>query len=161
MKAFLLIIICLLSASAENITWDEMSKTDKYDVLWELDYTPQDQLPADTKSINLLKELSTYPEHQAYFDAALITLDEIDRESIEQSPYSTHGPEELIEFIILLKNNEVLGARIYMYQDGRDENGEDSDVNWGASVTLGSDADFFKDENGEAFDDLRFEWSGH
>ncbi|MGH1467976.1 MAG: hypothetical protein ACRBBP_03720 [Bdellovibrionales bacterium] len=149
-------------------TWDELSLSDQADILYNLDYfSPDDELKG-VQVINLLTEgefiaEEVSEEYRAVAKIALETFDdEVSRESIEQSPYSTYGDEEVIEFYLLTDvSGKILGGTVSFYQDGRDQDGEDSDVNWSATMRLDADGKPFKDENGYSVDEMRFEWSGH
>jgi hypothetical protein len=165
MKLLIWIFIALGShaASAQSQNWSDLSKGQQSELLYDLEYLDEDELPSETIVIDLLEELEVYPQFELFMKSASARFNvEVDRESIEQSPYRSFGEEELLTFYILVDaNQEILGAYAYFKQDGRDENGNEGDINWSASVRFDQEAQFFTDENGQRVDELRFEWSGH
>lgn len=169
MKTVIIAAVIFFSIFSYGVerTWDELSKSDQADILYDLSYSSGDDL-VGVQVIDLLTEenfvIENVPkEYREVVKIALETFDnEMSRESIEQSPYSTYGDEELIELYVLVnKAGVVLGGIISAYQDGRDQDGNDSDVNWSATMRFDGEGKPFEDENGYSVDEMNFEWSGH
>lgn len=160
-----------------QVSWDSMSLDEQANLLENLDYIDESQLPKNLKIINYLdssfvlnSKLTSFedlkitnPKHKAYIEKIIqVFEDEVSREGIEQSEYSAFGDPQISTLYLLVDESEdVVAALIGFYQDGRDQEGEESDVNWSAQVRFNSKAEVFADENDQAYDELYFEWSGH
>lgn len=158
-------------------SWDSMSLDEQAGLLENLDYIDESEIPKNLKVINYLdssfilnSKLTSFedlkitnPKHKVYIEKILqVFEDEVSREDIEQSEYSAFGDPQISTLYLLIdQNDQIVGALLGFYQDGRDQQGEDSDVNWSAQVRFDSNAEVFTDENGQTYDELYFEWSGH
>lgn len=165
MKTFILSLFIFLSSTAfaNGPKWENLSKSQQYDLLYDLEYLGEDALPQGTKVLNLTEEARSYPQFKTYMDlVTALFKNDVDREAIDQSPYEADGNEEVRDFYVLIdENNQILGAYVYLYQDGLDEDGNKGDINWSASARFDQNGAFFTDQEGNIFDELRFEWSGH
>ncbi len=167
MRLLLLFIFLTSMNSFSQKKWDNLTQDDKSEILNDLEYNSTD-LPVGLKVLNVAEnyektDKKTSLRIKKFIKKSLSTFEnEVSRESIEQTDYLTYGEEEVIYFGILLNEKfEILGANLIVYQDGREENGEESDVNWTVSIRLDEHGEIFKDESGNAYDELYFEWSGY
>jgi len=146
MKTLILIILTLSVSisSAMTTDWSELSKSDQYEILLDLESHGEEDLPNKSVVINMLDDTKKNSDLLAYRDLTLAKFEsEVDRESIDQSPYSTYGDKRILSFYILTDaHQKILGAYIYLYQDGRDEDGNEGDINWGASARFDHNGDF-------------------
>ena len=152
-------------------SWAELSLDQKAELLLDLEYLDESDLPKDVSLINYLPSSSVKTEdlkvansaHQNYIEKILqVFEDEVSREDIEQSEYSAYGDAEISElYLIVDANQNILAGFLGMYQDGRDQDGNDSDVNWQARVRFDANGEILKDERGQTYDELYFQWSGH
>ncbi len=160
----------LALAHAKN-KWSELSLEQKANLLLELEYIEEANLPKDIKIINYAakgdldtKSLNiTNKVHHVYVQSLLEAFeDKVSRESIEQSEYSEYGESVITSLYLIIDNSGVVIASVLeMFQDGRDQDGNESDVNWRALVRFDQNGDVLLDESGQPFDELYFEWSGH
>jgi hypothetical protein len=153
---------------SHNLTKDEQAQ-----ILLDLDYLPQGELPLDTKTINYLDSTVTALsakdlkinnlKHKSYIEKIISVFEsEVSREDIEQSEYSAYGESEITALYLLVDDlDNILGSVLAFYQDGRDQDGEEADVNWQARVRFDSQGDVFLNDDDEPYDELYFEWSGH
>jgi hypothetical protein len=158
-------------ANPSALTWQSLSLDQQAELLLDLEYIDEAELPKDITVLNYhsssftpVEDLRiTNPVHQAYVDQILGVFEsEVSRESIEQSEYSAFGDSQISElYLILDTDGNIVAAILGMYQDGRDQDGNDSDVNWSARVRFNEEAEILKDDRGQTYDELYFEWSGH
>lgn len=152
-------------------TWKDLSLDQQAELLLDLEYTDESDLPKGVSVINYLPSSSvktedlkvTNPVHQNYIKKILqVFEDEVSREDIEQSEYSAFGDAEISElYLIVDANQNILAGILGMYQDGRDQDGNDSDVNWQSRVRFDANGEILIDDNGQTYDELYFQWSGH
>lgn len=155
-------------AGSDFQKWGELSLDEQADILYELDYLEDGTVPGTTV-VNLVSsgkvsflDIQDIEQRKLAEKIIIFFEREVDRESIDQSPYATYGEPRLVGFYFLLNSlGQVLAGSISFFQDGRDEDGEEADINWRASMRFDSEGKPFVNENGEYYDDLRFEWSGH
>ncbi len=159
-------IIISMTVSAQS-QWEQLSRDDQAEFLTDLEYKQTDTLPG-LKVLCLGDEdkfsLQDIPRNfRDFVEKVFETSDEeISRESIEQSDYEAYGDEEILSLCLLLgENEEVLGGAIGFYQDGRDEDGQEGDINWQANLIFDQNAEVFRNSDGQAYSDLYFDWSGH
>ncbi len=159
-----------LDQVAPASSWGNLSRTVQAEILNELEYIADEDLPLETSVIRYTelgfdfdRSLIAAPEHKLYFEKIMVTFDrEVSREGIEQSPFVAHGKEEVTSLFLLVNlDGRILGSLMHKSQDGRDENGEDGDISWSAAVRFDPAGGLFRDDGGNPFDDLYFEWSGH
>lgn len=151
-------------------SWNHLDRATQADILQSLDYLDKAELPLGTSvaaytdfhNASTASKISN-KTHQEYVKKIISVFDrEVSREEIEQSPFQTYGDEQIPGIYLLVDcNQEILGALLYKYQDGRDEDGNEGDINWSASARFDQDGELFVDEHGKPYDDLYFEWSGH
>lgn len=175
MKLFSSLIYMVLTSSmalAQTTgTWNTLDRDTQADILKELDYLTEKDLPDGTEILNLADwqtkdfDISKI-ENETYRNYVIGIIDvfddQVSREQIEQSPFSAYGDPKLSNLQLLLDSKgEVLGASLGFYQDGRDEEGEAGDINWQAHVIFDGKGKIFSNDNGEPYNDLYYEWSGH
>jgi hypothetical protein len=112
---------------SHNLTKDEQAQ-----ILLDLDYLPQGELPLDTKTINYLDSTVTALsakdlkinnlKHKSYIEKIISVFEsEVSREDIEQSEYSAYGESEITALYLLVDDlDNILGSVLAFYQDGRD-----------------------------------------
>lgn len=153
---------------AEQRDWSEWAQQEIADLYFDLDSTPEEDLPQGFKVLDLVenREFSINnikdPKQRQLANTVLTHFDRLySREAMEQSPYQTYGKEQVLEFLFLInENGKVVGGVLWMYQDGRDEDGNESDINWQAIYRFDQTGAPLLDDNGVPFDDFYFAWSG-
>ncbi len=170
-QSFLLILCLALSSKAFAKTWDSMSLDDRAEILSDLEYISDEDLPENSEVIRYVDAelvlagdlIIPNPDHRIYIEKIIeVFEDEVSREDIEQSEYSAFGdPQISLLYLLIDHSGAIVGALLGFYQDGRDIDGEDSDVNWSAYVRFNSEGEILSDENSQTYDELYFEWSGH
>ena len=157
-----LLLASFIMTSIYSSEWNNLPRSEQSEILLDLEYS---SAPAGTEKIILINSASeaiptdaTYQgSYQVYINNMIEEYrDKVSTEGIEQSPYPFYGAPIIKELILLIETNskKVLGANMYVFQDGRDEDGEEADVNWGLN--------FQTDENAQALEDFYyFEWTGH
>jgi hypothetical protein len=158
----LLLASFLITSIYSSDDWNNLPRSEQTEILLELEYI---NAPVGTEKVVLINSASdaipvdeTYQgSYQDYINNMIEEYhDKVSTEGIEQSPYPSYGAPVITELILLIDANskKVLGANMYVFQDGRDEDGAEADVNWGVN--------FQTDENAQALEDFYyFEWTGH
>lgn len=157
------------AAAAAQKPWSQWSQEEKADLYMDLDYSDEGDVPAGFKIIDLKKdgnfnvELMEDKAQKVFAKTVLRHFDnKFSREDIEQSEYSKYGDEEVMDFLLVIDNMGcIVGGMLRVYQDGRDQDGNDSDVNWQAVYRFDGNGDPLLDENGHEYDEMYFSWSGH
>lgn len=169
----LFMLNCFAKTDSRESKWASLSLNEQAEILYDLDIYSDDDLPQGVRIVDLLKDLNVdynftveminNEKYRAFAKKVLTTFEnEVDREAIAQSYYNSFNEAYPIEFLLLVDvKGEVVAGNLRMFQDGRDENGEEADINWQAAIRFNNDGGLFLDENGHPYDDLYYEWSGH
>jgi hypothetical protein len=172
MKAFCLLILSAFTGfvaeancDAQLQVWNNLTLDQKAEVL-----TFESDLPSGLKMIEYANFYTEFDEskvtdeaHKAFIAKMIATFDrEVSKEEIEQSDYQKDGVPMISGlYLLLAENGQILGGKISYRQNGLDQEGEEGDINWQASVRMDESAEPFKNLDGVTYDDLYFEWSGH
>lgn len=157
-------IILILTGSIYATTWDQLSLEQQNELIVDLEYA---SAPAGTKIIQLVGygveidsvsiEKPYSGPYQNYINGMIKSFyREVSWEEIEQSEYQSYGDAEITGLWIITDETtqKIIGANMSVYQDGRDQDGEEADVNWSVQ--------FHTNQELEPIEDIYyFEWSGH
>jgi hypothetical protein len=167
MKNLITLFCFLLTSTAWSVNWADLSVEDQAEILYDLSYYVDFDEAEDVEIYKVnVDNLTLYSDYKGKYESYISKLlntfiNKVDTEAIDQSPYLTSGEPEVTSITLLVNlNDEVVGAEIRVYQEGTFEDGEESDINWTASLRADKNAQVLRDENGNPFDDLYFEWSG-
>ncbi len=140
--------------------WNEMAIDQRAELLYDLDYFASD-LPECLSALSY--EDLKLAAHKEYAEQIIAKFhDSVDREGIEQSDFIVETDPELNYLYVLVSDQGViLGGIVSFFQEGLDEEGNEGDISWSATVRFDSTGDLLTDENGTGFEDLYYEWSGH
>ena len=172
MKALSLLILSAFvgytaeaNCDAHLQAWSLLTQDEKAEIL-----TFESDLPTGLKTVEYVGFGMSYDEskitdeaHKAFIAKMIATFErEVSKEEIEQSEYQADGEPRLSElYLLVTENGQILGGKVSFYQNGVDQEGEEGDINWQASVRMDENAEPFKNQDGVTYDDLYFEWSGH
>ncbi len=157
--------------SKSSQKWESLSLSDQAELLSELEYLQGNELPRNTKLVSYVQKNKTFElnqiknkAHKLYVEKAILRFDEsVSREELEQTHFTLYGEEIFrgIDLLVSCDEKVILGGVIHKFQDGRNENGQEEDINWSAMVRFDQNAEILKNQSGQPFDDLSFSWTGH
>lgn len=163
------VIQLLLSSSTWAAKWGELGQDQKASYLEELYYYSDGLGVEDVEVIsidtdNLLLNSRYHGKYSHYINKLFEVFQKnVDREAIEQfegAPLA-QGPEVSSLILVIDSDQNIIGSVLAAIQRGVDEQGDTGDISWSAWLRADENAQVLKNNLGQVYDDLYYEWSGY